>query len=192
LLHLYISILALLLLFLIAARKSAIKIKCRMHKQGNHGERFMKTRLSGAVGDCFVSTSLILNIAQASLITKLTSKFLSFALLLIMAQAASAAPVIYSITSDNLVLNNPNGSWGGDLNTGAGQNVNLTVAYWYEGNPISNSAPNLPFHLIGKQVFDNTNGLASAFISGVGPSSLDILYDFSGVTDIFSTRIGER
>ena len=77
-------------------------------------------------------------------------------------------------------MNNPNGTWGGDLNIGADQNVNLTVAYRFEGNPGSISGPEATFSLEGQQVFDNTNGLASAFLTGGG--SITLLY--SGVSDM--------
>ena len=89
--------------------------------------------------------------------------------------SALAAPVIYSITSDEFVLNNPNGTWAGDLNIAADQNVNLTVEYRFEGDPGRISGNEATFFLEGLQVFDNTNGLASAFI--VGSGSMTLFYD---------------
>ena len=122
---------------------------------------------------------------EVASVAALTSKFLSLALLLILAQASSAATgptVIYSITSGDLVLNNPTGTWGGDLNVSAGQNINLTVDYWFETNPNSMFGDDVAnFRMRRLQVFDNTNGLASDLI-GLIPGNIllgdiDIRYD---------------
>jgi hypothetical protein len=94
---------------------------------------------------------------------------------------ASAIPVDYTVTLDT-VLNNPNGTWGGNLNIGAGQNVNLSVVFQYESVPISTTAISAQFALLNLQVFDNTNALASDVILGAG--SLSIQY--SGANDFFS------
>ena len=78
-----------------------------------------------------------------------------------------SVPVDYSVTFDG-TLNNPNGTWGGNLNVGAGQEVNLTVVYRYEGTPsgfgcmtLDDRHSTAEFSLISHQVFDNTNGLMS-------------------------------
>ncbi len=93
---------------------------------------------------------------------------------------AAYATVIYSITYDG-ILNNA-GAWGGDLNVGQGQNINLTVSYSFDENPIILPPDESRFDLIGLQVFDNTNGLASDFIVGTG--WIQFLYD--GANDSWS------
>ena len=88
-------------------------------------------------------------------------------ILLWTAPSVRADSIVYSITLDT-ILNNPNGTWGGNLLVGANQNLNLTVAYTYNAEPSSFVAvpPIADFDLIGLQVFDNTNGLASNLLLG--------------------------
>lgn len=141
----------------------------------------MNTQFLDSVGTCIIPSSEISHHAHTKLNMKLTCKILLLVLLSILAQALSAAPVIYSITSDDLVLNNPNGTWGGDLIIAADQNVNLTVAYQFQENPGIIRGREATFSLQGLQVFDNTNGLASAFLTGGG--SITLLYGGGGVMD---------
>lgn len=89
------------------------------------------------------------------------------------------ATMIYSVTFDG-VLNNA-GGWGGTLNVGAGQNLNLTVSYTVDENPtVFPSSSQSRFDVRQFQVSDNTNGLISDVIAA-GFSALFILYD--GVND---------
>ncbi len=103
-------------------------------------------------------------------------------LLITAAPVVRAMPITFAFTLDG-ILNNPNGTWGGNLNLGIGQNVNLTLAYTFESTPGIVTAPEAVFFLTGLQVFDNTNGLASGLITGTG--SLTIRYNSSGTTDQF-------
>ena len=98
-------------------------------------------------------------------------------LLLGLSNLAHAVPVVYSVTFDS-VLNNTDGTWGGDLNVGAGQNLNLTVEYYFSDDFFlspTDDPPIAAYQLTALQVFDNTNGLMSDLIAGTG--SMDIQYD---------------
>ncbi len=91
--------------------------------------------------------------------------------------SAFAIPVNYSFTLDT-VLNNQNGSWGGDLNIGAGQHLNLSVVFQYDSSGLVSrpfSYDIATFNLRSLQVFDNTNGLSSDVLFGGG--DISILYD---------------
>lgn len=104
-------------------------------------------------------------------------------LMLSLSQIGHAVPVNYTVTL-NTILNNTNGTWGGNLNVGAGQNLNLSVIFQYESVAVSTSGNKATFGLLNLQVLDNTNGLASAVITGSG--GITIEYNFSGTNDRFS------
>lgn len=89
-----------------------------------------------------------------------------FSLAALVAQSAQAGSITYAITLD-ATLHNPTGGWGGNLNIGADQALNLTVAYIYDETPWSVVPGGASFNLTGLRVFDNTNGLAGSPIAGV-------------------------
>lgn len=101
------------------------------------------------------------------------------------ASISKAAPILYSVTL-NATLNNTGGTWGGNLNTGAGQHINLTVNFFYDDTPLNVTANTADFALTALQVIDNDNGLASALISPVN-SGLTIRY--AGANDMLSGAI---
>ena len=104
---------------------------------------------------------------------------------LMMFTCLAQANIIYSVTFDGILNNTGLGVFGGDLNVGAGQALDLTVAYNYYEAPRTTSCSDYCFDLYGIQVFDNTNGLASDFFEGYG--SLGIRYGSNGENDSFST-----
>ncbi|MEZ5542339.1 MAG: hypothetical protein R3F42_09865 [Pseudomonadota bacterium] len=137
----------------------------------------------GDARDGHTDTCLTLLTGFLALHSQAARKCIAVALLLSITHTATAASVIYSITSDAFVLNNPNGTWGGNLNLGAGQDINLTVAYRFAALPSSSAGTTRTFQLEGMRIYDNTNGLASAFITGTG----DITITYNGVTDFQSS-----
>jgi hypothetical protein len=113
---------------------------------------------------------------------------LSTAILIVSTQTSSAdavnASVIYAFTSDDLVLNNPNGTWGGTLNVGAGQNVNVTVEYTFWASPNLIDTDEAEFDIWGLQVFDNTNGLESGLLDSTSIGGLgQFLVRYDGIMD---------
>lgn len=107
-------------------------------------------------------------------------------LFLSISSVAQAVPVYYSVTLDT-VLNNPNGTWGGNLLIGANQNLNLTISFQFESAPRllspTSSGIEATFRLLGLQVVDNTHGFASDAFRIRGGSTR-IRYD--GTNDRFS------
>jgi hypothetical protein len=99
---------------------------------------------------------------------------------------AQASPIAWSVTVDG-TLNNSFGTWGGDLNVAAGQNINLTIEYTFESVPIATN-PSFgiaTFDLISVQVFDNDNGLASDVVLDNTFGSITI--EYNGINDQFSS-----
>ncbi len=105
-------------------------------------------------------------------------------LLLIHSSLGIASNVTYSVRLNN-ELNNLNGSWGGNLNIGSAQNLDLQIDFLYERLPASILGNVSTFNLISLQVFDLTNNLFSDVISGFGNTS--VTYD--GVNDSFTSEI---
>lgn len=99
--------------------------------------------------------------------------------------ASQAAPILYSVML-NATLNNAGGTWGGNLNTGAGQHINLTVNFFYDDTPTNQTANSADFVLTALQIIDNDNGLASALIPPVD-SSLTIRY--AGANDMIAGAV---
>ena len=87
-----------------------------------------------------------------------------------------AMSVTYEVTL-NAELNNAGGSFGGNLNALANQMLNLTVVFEYSSKPDFSVAPDVLFPLLSVQVFDNTNGLASAVGDGGLGSTTRWRYD---------------
>ncbi len=96
--------------------------------------------------------------------------------------SAYAIPVKYKLTFDTF-LNNPDGSWGGNLNIGDRQDINLSIVYLFNSIPRFQSSNEVRFDLINLQVFDNTNSLASDVIYGSGSMVLE--YGTGGNNDGF-------
>jgi hypothetical protein len=109
------------------------------------------------------------------------SKFLFIATYAMLFFAFSAkAVVVYSVSFEGVLNNDGLGVWEGDLNVGINQNLNLTVEYSYLSYTVSYNSYIATFPLLGLQVFDNTNGLASDFLSNV-QGTMRFCYD--GVVD---------
>lgn len=96
----------------------------------------------------------------------------------------AAASVVYEVTSDKIVLVNPNGSWGGNLPTVVAQSSNYTIAYHYNESPLniqifdaSLGYGAVSFKLLGLQIFDNTNGLSSDFVAASSNATLGFNYN---------------
>lgn len=86
------------------------------------------------------------------------------------------------------MLNNQNGTWGGNLNIGTGQNLNLKIDFQYERFASTMTTDGSTFNLISIQVFDITNGLVSDEIFGSG----DIEISYNGTNDeIFAAGYGD-
>ena len=109
------------------------------------------------------------------------------ALFFLAAPTLDAAPVTYSVTADAL-LHNRDGNWGGNLLVGTDQALNLTIAATYSDTPASSGPGVSFFFLIGLQVFDNTNNLASDLFSyPTGPyGGVEVTYSTSGGLDAFT------
>lgn len=112
---------------------------------------------------------------------------------LLLVSISGNARIIYSISFDGLLHNDGLGSWGGDLNVGADQMVNLTLEFSFSEYPFltetgfTHHEGQASFGLLGLQLFDNTHGLASDYLTASGGySTIAYSHRFDEALDWFT------
>lgn len=121
------------------------------------------------------------------LVRRVISAIMLSLLLSIVSVSAQSANVEWSLTFDS-IINNPNGSWGGDINVGAGHAANITLLLEYEEmpyftNPTGGAGGIAGFKLAEFQIMDNTNGLSSARIAADEFTEREFTYNQFGSSD---------
>ncbi len=120
---------------------------------------------------------------------------------LLLGSLNAQAGMIYSVTLDTVLNNDGLGLWGGNLNVGQGQELNLTLRLKYALRPVippvdcdddpdclaDPPAPDTAvFYLGGFRVFDNTNGLASDYVRPPKRIGGGVSIKYGDDTDFFS------